>query len=99
MKAKKKKSRYSLIILNLILWVVLKVNELQHFKILSFPGGSDGKKKKSTCNAGDPGSIPGSGRYPGEGNGCLLQYFCLKNPTARGARLAIVYRVTKSGHN
>ena len=44
-KPKKKKSRYSLIILNLILWVVLKVNELQHFKILSFPGGSDGKKK------------------------------------------------------
>ena len=34
---------------------------------LGFPGGSDGKE--STCNAGDPGSIPGSGRSPGEGNG------------------------------
>ena len=37
-----------------------------------FPGGSD--DKESACNAGDPGSIPGSGRSPGEGNGNLLQY-------------------------
>ena len=36
-----------------------------------FPGGSDGKK--SVCNAGDPGLIPGSGRHPGEGNCCPLQ--------------------------
>ena len=36
----------------------------------SFPGGSDGKE--SACNAGHPGSIPGSGRYPGEGNGYPL---------------------------
>ena len=42
-----------------------------------FPGGSDGKE--SACNAGDQGSIPGLGRYPGEGNGNPLQYFCLKN--------------------
>ena len=35
--------------------------------LLAFPGGSDGKA--SACNAGDPGSIPGSGRSPGEGNG------------------------------
>ena len=39
---------------------------------LDFSGGSDGKE--STCNAGDPGSIPGSGRYPGEGNGLLMGY-------------------------
>ena len=44
-----------------------------------FPGGLDGKV--SACNAGDPGSIPGSGRSPGEGNGNLLQHSCLENPT------------------
>ena len=43
-----------------------------------FPGGSDGKV--SAYNAGDPGSIPGLGRSPGEGNGNLLQYSCLVNP-------------------
>ena len=36
--------------------------------------------KESACNAGDPGSIPGSGRSPGEGNGTPLQYSCLENP-------------------
>ena len=45
---------------------------------MSFPGGSDGKA--SACNARDPGSIPGLGRSPGEGNGNPLQYSCLKNP-------------------
>ena len=44
----------------------------------SFPGGSDGKA--SACNAGDLGSIRGSGRHPGEGNGNPLQYSCLENP-------------------
>ena len=43
-----------------------------------FPGGSDGKA--SVYNAGDPGSIPGWGRVPGEGNGNPLQYSCLENP-------------------
>ena len=42
-----------------------------------FPGSSDGKE--SACNAGDRGSIPGSGSSPGEGNGNPLQYPCLKN--------------------
>ena len=42
-----------------------------HFH-MGFPGGSD--SKESSCNAGDLGLIPGSGRSPGEGNGCLLQY-------------------------
>ena len=45
---------------------------------MGFPGGSDGKD--SACNAGDLGSIPGSGRYPGEGNGNALQYSGLENP-------------------
>ena len=48
-----------------------------------FPGGSEGKA--SACNAGDPGSIPGSGRSPGEGNGNPLQYSCLENPMDREA--------------
>ena len=48
-----------------------------------FPGGSDGKVP--VYNAGDPGSIPGSGRSPEEGNGNPLQYYCLENPMDRGA--------------
>ena len=47
-----------------------------------FPGGSDGKA--SVCNEGDPGSIPGLGRSPGEGNGNPLQYSCLENPMEEG---------------
>ena len=46
-------------------------------------GGSDGKA--SVYNAGDLGSIPGSGRSLGEGNGNPLQYYCLENPMDRGA--------------
>ena len=49
----------------------------------NFPGGSDGKA--SAYNAGDPGSIPGLGRSPGEGNGNPLQYSCLENPMDRRA--------------
>ena len=49
----------------------------------SFPGGSDGKA--SACNVGDPGSIPGSGRSPGEGNGNPLQHSCLENRMDGGA--------------
>ena len=45
------------------------------------PGGSDGKE--SACKAGDPGSIPGSGRSPGEGHGYPLQYSCLENPNGQ----------------
>ena len=41
---------------------------------MGFPGGSDGKE--SACNVGDSGSISGSGRSPGEGNGNPLQYSC-----------------------
>ena len=59
-----------------------------------FPGGSEGKT--SACNAGDLGSIPGSGRSPGEGNGNPLQYSCLENPMDRGAWWATVNGVAKS---
>ena len=48
-----------------------------------FPGGSD--CKASAYNAGDPGSIPGLGGSPGEGNGNPLQYSCLENPMDGGA--------------
>ena len=56
---------------------------------LAFPCGSAGKK--STCSAGDPGSIPGLGRPPGEGKGCPLQYSGLENSMAY-----VVYGVSKS---
>ena len=46
--------------------------------VQGFPGGSE--VKASASNAGDPGSIPGLGRSPGEGNGNPLQYSCLENP-------------------
>ena len=46
-------------------------------------GDSDGKA--SACNVGDPGSIPGLGRSPAEGNGNPLQHSCLENPMDRGA--------------
>ena len=56
--------------------------------------GSDGKK--STCNAGDQGSIPELGRCPGEGNGYTFQYSCLENSMERGAWWATVHKVVKS---
>ena len=59
-----------------------------------FPGGSD--NKESACIVGDPGSIPGSGRFPGEGHGNPLQYSGLENFKDRGAWKAIVHRVAKS---
>ena len=53
---------------------------------VGFPGGSDGeKKKKSSCNAGDPGLIPELGRSPGEENGNPLQYTYLETPLDGGA--------------
>ena len=59
-----------------------------------FPGGSDGKA--SACNVGDLGSIPGSGRSPGEGKDNPLQYSCLENPVGGGAWRATVHGVAKS---
>ena len=59
---------------------------------MGFPGSSDGKEH--ACNVGDLGSISGSGRYLGEGNGYPLQYSCLENP--REGWWATVHGVTKS---
>ena len=58
-----------------------------------FPGGSE--VKALACNAGHLGSIPRSGRSPGEGNGNPLQYPCLENPMDRGAWRVTVHRVAK----
>ena len=65
--------------------------------VLGFPGGSE--VKASACNVGDLGSIPGSGRLPGEGNGNPLQYSCLENPMDEGAWWATVHGVTKVGYD
>ena len=85
-------------------WVVLLILQKRIFSkvtffftftfLFGFPGGSDGKA--SACNAGDPGSIPGSGRSSGEGNGNPLQYSCLENPMDGEAWQAAVHGVTKS---
>ena len=61
---------------------------------MGFPDGSDGKE--SACNEGGQGSMPGSGRSLGEGNGNPLEYSCLGSPMDRGAWRATVHGVTKS---
>ena len=64
---------------------------------MGFPSGSDGKE--STCSARELGSIPGSGRSPGEGSGYLLQYSCLENTMDRGVWQATVHGVTRVRHD
>ena len=82
---------------------MLYINELDDIMLSEkasnrgFPGGSD--DKESACNAGHQGSIPGSGRYPGKGNGTPLEYSCLENSMDRGAWQATVHGVTKSQHH
>ena len=63
---------------------------------MCLPGGSE--VKASACNVGEPGSIPGSGRSPGERNGNPVQYFCLENSMDRGVWWATVHGITKR-HN
>ena len=67
---------------------------LSNFLGFSCSGSSD--SKASACSAGDLGSIPVSGRSPGEGNGNPRQYSCLENPMDRGAWWAAVYGVAKT---
>ena len=64
---------------------------------VSFPQSS--VSKESACNAGDPGSLSGSGRSPGEGNGNPVQYSCLENPMDRGAWQAAAHGVARVGHH
>ena len=61
---------------------------------MGFPAGLD--SKESACNAGDLGSIPGSGRAPGGGHGNPLQYSCLENPMDRGALRATICGIAES---
>ena len=68
--------------------------KIRHNWVTKMITGSDGKE--SACNAGDPSSIPGSGRSPGEGNGKPLQYSCLENPINREAWWAIMHVVASS---
>ena len=70
-------------------WEIRKVKKHLGLYLGGFPGSS--VDKEPTCSARDPSSIPGSRRSPGEGNGKLLQYPCLKNPMERGAWWAAVH--------
>ena len=82
--------------INWEIWMDMLIHVPVYMK-WGFPGGL--VVKNSPANAGDArdvGSIPGSGRYPGEGNGNPLQYSCLGNPMDRGAWWATVHVVAKS---
>ena len=68
----------------------------KYLKLFVSSPPSDSDSKESACNAGDLGSITGSGRSPGEGNEYPLQYPCLENSVDRGAWWAIVPGLTKS---
>ena len=61
--------------------------------VMGLPGSSDGKE--SACNVGNPRSIPGLGRPPGEGNGNPLQYSCLEISVDRGDSRAMVHEAAK----
>ena len=78
-----------------VLWKSTKSTE--QIKNLGFSHSSLGKE--SACNAGDPGSIPGSERSLGKGNDNPLQYSCLENPVGRGAWWATVHEVTRVRHD
>ena len=69
------------------------IENTRKFQKTSTSGGSD--SKASDYNVGDPGLIPGLGRYSGEGNGNALQYSCLSNPMDRGALWLTLHGLTK----
>ena len=72
----------------------LVINLTRFLLCKGFPGGSD--SKESACNVRDLGSIPGSGRSPGEGNGNPLKYSCLEKYMGRGPGRATAHWVAKS---
>ena len=74
--------------------VILIIPESHFPSPVGCPDGWDGTE--SDCSAGDPGSIPESGKPPEEGNGNPLQYSCLENPMDGGAWRAAVYNVAQS---
>ena len=75
-------------------WMIGKYLQNIYIFEMGFPGGSD--SKESAYNVGDPGSVPGLGRAPGEGNGYPVQHSCLENPMDRKAWRPTVRGVTKS---
>ena len=103
--------RFSLIMIRDLVWtpkLPTKGQEpcLPHFYVpnsewytvgaqLGFPGDSVVKNQNLPANTGDTGSIAGSGRSPGEGNGYSLQYSCPGNPTDRGTWWAIAHGVVR----
>ena len=91
-----KNMQWSFLILHKCCWKILKKKKKQVklWPSFGFPGCSGGKE--SACNGRDSGSIPVSGRSPGERNGYLLQYSCLENSKDRGFWLATIHMVTKS---
>ena len=74
-------------------WDPAPWSEVLSLSLLPFAG------KESVCNAGDPGSIPGSGRSPGEGNGNPLQDSCLENSMDNGAWRTTVMERQRVGHD
>ena len=90
-------------------WTGVKVSSQPCSLIFAFPLGAGvdclisvflsdkwALNKASLYSAGDPGSIPGLGRSPGEGNGNPLWYSCLENPVDRGASWVMVHKFAKS---
>ena len=80
--------------LPILKYVFIYVNKYLLSIIWGFPGGSDGKE--SACNAGDPASIPGLGRSPGEGQDSPLQYSCLEKSLGPRSLAGCSLWVTKS---
>ena len=83
----------------IVLLVQLKIDSnCSHLLLkMDFPGGS--MVKNLPANAGDTGSIPGSGRSPGRGRGNPVQYSCLENPMDREAWWSTIHGVTRVGHD
>ena len=84
----------------IILYVTDVYSDSQFLKVilhLCFPGSAE--VKAFACNVGDLDSIPGSGRFPGEGNGTPLWYSCLKNSMDGGAWWATVHGSQRAGHD
>ena len=95
------KSPHNIVIILQLKKIIKKQNKTKHGQentvcglLMDIPCGSD--DKASVYNVGDPGSIPGLGRSPGEGNGNPLQDYCLENPMDRGAWWATAHGVAKS---
>ena len=82
-----------------MLELIYKNTNKSLFIILKKSLQSSSVGKESSCSAGDPGLIPGLGRYPGEENSNPLQNSCLENPMDRGAWGATVYGVAKVRHD